>query len=271
MDTHEHSGLATHRLKDGREVFHLNKYETEFLYKELFEDRVYLKNGIRLDQNSVIVDVGANIGLFAVLLQSEFPGCRTVLVEPSPKLCEIIRANTRSFADKVTVVQNGISNARRWADFTFYTGYSMLSGFKAELNKDTQLLRESIRNQVSTLNVDAARAEKNTAKLLDGKLANAQKFRVELIGLDDLISSQMLSQIDLLKVDAEGCELEILQGISAENWLRIRQIVMEIHEGDGLVSDEIERLLISKNFRVQLDQADNFKVTGVFNLYAFQQ
>ncbi len=49
--------------KSGRRFFHLNRYESDFLYKEIFEDKVYLKHGIELCEGTVVVDVGANIGL----------------------------------------------------------------------------------------------------------------------------------------------------------------------------------------------------------------
>jgi len=260
--------VDTYLLKNGMQVYHLNEYETEFLYRELFENRVYLKHDIRLTNESVVVDVGANIGLFAVFLQHEFPGCRLVLVEPSPVLCEIIRANTQSFVKNVAVVQAGLSDTRKTGEFTFYSGYSMISGFKADPGKDADFLRCGIVNQLSRLKLPPEREEELIAALMEGKLDDPRKCSIALMSLDDLIEEQDLSRIDLLKIDAEGCESEILKGISPINWPKIRQIVIEVHESQGFGVGEIVALLEMKNFRVFVEQENNFRSTGIYNLYA---
>lgn len=265
------ANLETHLLKNGSTVFHLNEYETEFLYRELFEERVYLKHGIHLTSQSVVVDVGANIGMLAVFLQQEFPGCKMVLVEPSPALCEIIRANTQAFAENVTVVQAGLADRPKSAEFTFYTGYSILSGFKADLTRDAEYLRGGIRNQLSRLKLDPEREQELIDSLLGTKLANPQSFTAPLISFADLAADLNLEQIDLLKIDAEGCEREILQGIAAANWPRIRQIVIEVHEAQGLGVEEIVALLEARNFRVLVEQESNFSKTLIYNLYAFRR
>ncbi len=260
--------MKTYLLKNGKQVFHLNEYETDFLYKELFVDRVYLKNGIQLTGASVVVDIGANIGLFAVFLQEQFPGCKIVLVEPSPVLCEIIRANTNAFADQVQVVQKGISNARKEADFTFYAGYSILSGFKADAAKDAQFLRGGIKSQLSRLRLSPEREEEFIASLMEGKLSDPQCFKAELISLDDLITAQDLQRIDLLKIDAEGCEMEILMGVGASNWPKIKQLVMEVHDAEGCMLGKIVELIEAHGFKTLVEQEANFKETGICNLYA---
>ena len=35
-------------LPNGLEIVHLNQYETDYVYKEIFEDQCYLRHGIRL-------------------------------------------------------------------------------------------------------------------------------------------------------------------------------------------------------------------------------
>ena len=57
--------------------------------------------------------------------------------------------------------------------------------------------------------------------------------------------------IDLLKIDAEGDELDILQGISEAHYSIIRQIVAEVHS-DALLA-EIQPLLSSRGYDVVAD------------------
>ena len=39
-----------------------------------------------------------------------------------------------------------------------------------------------------------------------------------------------LSSVDLLKIDAEGDELNVLRGVRAADWPRIQQVVCEVHD-----------------------------------------
>src|SRR4030095_1781445 len=71
-------------LPNGLEIVHLNKYETDYLYKEIFEDESYLKNGIRLEDGDTVVDIGANIGLFSLFVMSRCRNPRILAFEPAP-------------------------------------------------------------------------------------------------------------------------------------------------------------------------------------------
>jgi FkbM family methyltransferase len=45
-----------------------------------------------------------------------------------------------------------------------------------------------------------------------------------------------LKSVDLLKIDAEGSEYAILEGMSPEDWDIIRQVVIEVHDVQNRVS-----------------------------------
>ena len=51
-----------------------------------------------------------------------------------------------------------------------------------------------------------------------------------------------LSDIDLLKIDAEGDELAVLLGIDAWQWRLIRQVVVEVHDVDDRLADVVRLL-----------------------------
>ena len=55
-------------LQDFR-LHQINVYETEYLYKEIFEDETYLKHGIAIPEGAVVFDIGANIGLFTLFVK----------------------------------------------------------------------------------------------------------------------------------------------------------------------------------------------------------
>jgi acyl carrier protein len=48
-----------------------------------------------------------------------------------------------------------------------------------------------------------------------------------------VIRENGVERIDLLKIDAEKCEQEVLDGIDESDWAKIRQCVVEVHDLDG--------------------------------------
>jgi FkbM family methyltransferase len=48
--------------------------------------------------------------------------------------------------------------------------------------------------------------------------------------LSAVIARENIQSISLLKLDAELADWEILKGVRVEDWRRIRQVAMEIHD-----------------------------------------
>jgi FkbM family methyltransferase len=86
-------------------------YETdEIVIKEIFKENVYEVNSERFAVDGVTIDLGANIGAFALLAASH--GSKVYAVEPEPHNLEAMKNNiTLSGLDHlVTSVPYGISN-----------------------------------------------------------------------------------------------------------------------------------------------------------------
>lgn len=54
------------RLPNGLAVRCVSRRDVLFLYKEVFERQAYLQHGASLEPGGTVLDVGANIGLFAL-------------------------------------------------------------------------------------------------------------------------------------------------------------------------------------------------------------
>lgn len=65
------------------------------------------------------------------------------------------------------------------------------------------------------------------------KLANHEVIAVPRISLSQAVRNLRLRQIDILKVDCEGAELEVLKGMTRSTWTMVDQIVAEVADVDG--------------------------------------
>ena len=63
------SSIKTLRTPCGLEIAYINEAETEYVYNEMFNDKIYFRHGISLSEGDVVFDVGANIGLFSLFVQ----------------------------------------------------------------------------------------------------------------------------------------------------------------------------------------------------------
>ena len=81
------------KLPNGDEFFCLNKGEASLLYTDLFEERSYFRFDIAIEAGATVIDVGANIGLFALLASREAEGVRVISLEPLPPIYSVLRAN----------------------------------------------------------------------------------------------------------------------------------------------------------------------------------
>lgn len=87
---------VTH-LPNGLEVCYASKHDVSFLYREIFEEQLYLQHGIQLAQGDTVVDIGGNIGFFALFAaQLVGPSGKVVTAEPIPILYEKLLYNIRS-------------------------------------------------------------------------------------------------------------------------------------------------------------------------------
>jgi hypothetical protein len=56
----------TSRIPTGFYVSYVSKPDVDFLYREIYDEKVYMQHGVRLLPGDTVVDVGANIGMFAM-------------------------------------------------------------------------------------------------------------------------------------------------------------------------------------------------------------
>jgi amino acid adenylation domain-containing protein/FkbM family methyltransferase len=263
-------------LPNGMAVLHQNKNETDYLFRELFLERLYIRHGVHLPESGVIFDVGANIGMFSLFASLHAPALQVYAFEPLPPLYETATANCELYGPRVKTFSFGLSNREHTETFTFYSRYTMMSGRSEYANAEDEVnvIKTFLRNQRSAGDASADTLLTNADELLEGRFAE-ERHTVRLRRLSDVIREQGVDRIDLLKVDVQRAELDVLEGLDAEHWPMVRQVVMEVHDARGHASEgrveRVTRLLESKGFRVQTDQDPLLEGTDRHNLYAWRE
>jgi FkbM family methyltransferase len=148
------------------------------IYQGVYEQAEMLIASRLVDPGGSCLDIGANIGLYSVLLASLCgPSGRVISFEPSPHIRERLLANTQSLP-QVTVLP--------WA-LGANPGQLHLERFQG--NEGLATLRQSGWDVLETIPVEVRR-------------------------LDDIPEVQALGPIDLLKIDVEGWEPQVFAGAS---------------------------------------------------------
>lgn len=259
--------LASTRLPNGLEVRHLNPYETEYVYREIFVDRCYLRHGISLEPGDVVVDIGANIGLFSLFVQAHAPGARVFAFEPAPAAFAALTANVARLGGAVTPLWCGAGDHDGEATFTAYTHSSVFSSFAPDAVEDSSAIRTVIRNVIAGEAATSADADRLADELVAHRL-DGRTVTVPVRTLSGVIVEHGLDRIDLLKIDAEKSELAVLRGLAPEHWARVRQVVIEVHDRTGALVDEVRALLTSQGFDVAFEEETLLRGSGLYNLYA---
>ena len=209
-------------------VHGINPHETRFLHEEIFGARAYLRGGLEIPPGAVVVDVGANIGMFTLFAHAEAPDVRVLAFEPLAPLVAKLRRNVADFAVAAEVFDCGLSDVERPVEFTYYPGYTTMSTLYADTAADRAYIGRQVRAEPGT--------DPDMLENLDEILA--YRFRPvthpgRLRRLSTVLDERGVDHVDLLKIDVQRAELDVLRGIDEHHWPRIRQVSMEVHDAPG--------------------------------------
>jgi amino acid adenylation domain-containing protein/FkbM family methyltransferase len=263
-------------LPTGHVVEHMNRNETAYLFEEIFDKQTYLKHGIILDRGMTVFDVGANIGMFSLFVSHHCPDARIWAFEPLHPICEKLRANLAKYAPRAQVAGIGLSSEENTATFTFYPRYSMMSSAEAHADAggEVQVIRTFLEQKQLLGDGEAAELLAHLDEVLHSRF-QSQLVECRLRRLSDVIREERVETIELLKIDVQRAELDVLRGLDEEHWPKVRQVVMEVHDGIGKATEgrvrELESLLSERGFVVVVEQDELLKGTDRYNLYAIRR
>ncbi|MFI6294353.1 FkbM family methyltransferase [Nonomuraea sp. NPDC050790] len=176
----------------------------QMLLQRVYElDRVYACAPIgRLD---TIVDLGANTGLAAAYLTARYRPATLVAVEPIPQNLTMLRRNAALSPTPWTIEDAAIAAHAGEREFA-------VSGMWCNC----------------TCIPEVAKLRKSRPYRLENRLERPS-VTVRTVTMDDLLTRRRIDRVDLLKVDIEGGEIEIFDGV--RGWMeRVERVVMEIHD-----------------------------------------
>ena len=182
----------------------------ENIVREIFTQRRYARPGFELRPTDVVVDIGANVGLFALWAAPQVS--RVISVEPAPAAYDCLRVNVEANGlTNVTTVRAAAGRDGGTLDMVTSPGWEVLC--HAEGMQQSALMRFFER-----------------ALLKHYDVSGAVKFEVPQISLGRLFAEHQIDRVDYLKIDCEGGEYEILRHLDAADWARIDKVAMEFHE-----------------------------------------
>ena len=257
--------LERARLQNGLDVAFLNRAELDFLYEEIFVREVYLKHGLVLPDGACVVDVGANIGLFSLWAATRARAVRLHAVEPIPEIFAALLTNAAKHFPRARLHRVALGAVAEQARFAYYpraTGWSTR-------HPEPAAVRESLRAYVRARGAHplAARLARHPRlfALAARPLFHSVARECAVTTLSALMRSEPLDAVDLLKIDVDGAELEVLAGVDAADWPRIRQVTLEC---DGRTREPAVALLGEHGFQVVAEQSTMLQRTAYWHVYA---
>lgn len=240
-----------------RRLHHPDPSQLFFQVTEIGGDQVYLRHGIEVDPGSVVLDVGANVGVAAVFFAALCGASVVHSFEPVGPICDLLRANVAGL-DACVVHQQGLSDAAASAEITYYPGACAMSSLYAEPKRDRDLVRTVLLNH--------GLSEAEAHQRLRGRY-EPQTLHCELTTVSEVLRRESIERVTLLKVDVERAEFDVLRGIDEPDWERIDQLVLEVHDEAGR-SERVTETLRCHGFDVICDQEPVMAGTGVWMMYA---
>jgi len=169
-----------------------------------------------LEHFRTIVDIGANMGSFAIYAAQACPDARIYCYEPERRNFAILKQNIKinELEERVSLFQCAVASRRGQRELA-------VSG-----------------------------SADNSFHIVPD---NSTRQTVSCTTLGDIFADQQLKTIDLLKINCEGAEYEILESCCQTDFERVANIRLEYHNLDAHSrnGDSLSRWLEARGYRIE--------------------
>lgn len=257
-------------------VYYVNETDLNFLFYEIVDSNSYFQDFITLNPGAVVLDVGANIGIFSLfVLKYCHYDVQLYSFEPIPSNFVCLQNNLAPYQSKAHVYNLALGNPKQDCDieFTVFGASSLtstyrpkdklISNFQPFLNYDRLLQLAALSNrplyyQLKYLPFLRSYLINRYYK----KMTKEKKVICKLSSLGEFIEQHKLSCIDLLKIDVEGAEVDVLLGIKSEQFSMIKQLCIEVHNIDNRVKN-VEHFLKTQGYETHVHRNPFFVQFGL--------
>jgi len=174
------------------------------VYQEIYRDNDHrLLSDFVGKEAKIVLDVGANQGLYALRAKQENPLCQVFCFEPNPVEYAVIQENIRlNNVEGVEILNLAVGDSVKEINFEYLPNVGSISG-RGVRTVSRHWMREEFISKCSIMQTT----------------------------LDNFCCSRNISHVDILKIDTEGMEIEVLTG--SQKMLSIcDRIVIERHSAE---------------------------------------
>lgn len=189
----------------------------DYMYREIFhcEDYTefgsdYERQGCVIREGDTVVDIGGNVGMFSRRAW-ERGATEIIAFEPQRRAYMMYLLNSKP---EMTPYNFAVSDKFSTFDLEF---------------------GESLRN-IGGASITGKYREEGQEILHSEKVVS--------VSLDWLFEKNVLNKVDFLKIDCEGAEVEVLNGVSDQNLSKFRCIAIEVHR--NIVSEEKKEEIVTR-------------------------
>lgn len=205
------------------------------VFKDIWYFQIYTRAFGKSFRPKIIVDIGANIGVFSLFAAYHYPKAKVWSFEPEQhnynQLCRNIQIDRKIVSD--------------------------IHPIRAAVSNQSGSIRFYVKEQSGWHSIYSD-SEENVHAIVE----------VPSVTIEDIITLTDQLPIDLLKIDCEGGEFDIIQSHSKLLGRHVRHIAMEYHEVGGHTVDQLVDGLAAYGFEVKVQPHKNWH-TGM--LYAWNR
>jgi len=152
----------------------------------------------KIKDDSIIIDIGANLGAFSIFAVSTLQNTKVYAYEPVPESYDLLLENIKlnKFNEKILPFKLGVGAKKEKRKLFLPAGGSIFCSFYSDKN-------------------------------------NEEFLEINIISLKDIFDENKIEHCDLLKSDCEGAEFEIFYNTPDRYFEKIKEIRLEYHNQKG--------------------------------------